>query len=494
MDLGSIINTATGATATGAAGMDEVAALQKALTAGYGTDVAQLSGGGALRIQSLDKTMQSTIQENEHFKLFNRLAKTKATATVDEWTEQSGVGGFPGGSTNAETGIIADASGVYNRRVGLVKFLMTRRQVSFVSTLQNNIADIEAVEYQNGALQLCTDAEILCFDGDSSVVPTEFDGIYAQMLAGVNQGQVDGGNIIDAQASPLANMTLVNQAAAVIAGNGNFGRPTDLFMSLDTQVDFDNELNPAFRVALDGVANGGVMLGAPVTGVRTSQGNIKTNNDVFINDQQNLVPFEVRFPAVAASQVGLKPTAVTAVTATNAASQFGAAQAGNYFYYVAGVNSAGTSTGLVSTQVAVAAGQAATLTIQPSAGRTETGYLICRTRLNGGNVVVGGADGISDFRVMCRIPATGAAVTYTDLNRDIPGTVKAYILNMTPSMTAISWRQLLPMIKFALYPTNAAVVPWAQLLFGYLRMTKRRQHVVVKNILPNSSQFRPFNV
>ncbi len=41
---------AGGASTTGEMGMDMVAELQKALTAGYGTDVSQLQGGGALRI------------------------------------------------------------------------------------------------------------------------------------------------------------------------------------------------------------------------------------------------------------------------------------------------------------------------------------------------------------------------------------------------------------------------------------------------------------
>lgn len=490
MDLNAL---ASGA-ATGEMAAGDVAALQKALTAGYGTDVAGLTGGGALRIQSLDKTMKSTIQENEDFRLFNRLAKPKATATVDEWTEQNGIGGFLGGSTNAETGIIADASGNYNRRVGLVKFLMTRRQVSFVSTLQNNIADIEAVEYSNGALQLCTDAEHFMFEGDSTVVPTEFDGILAQMQAGVSTGQVDGNHIIDAQGKSLSGIQLLNTAAATIRGFGNFGRPTDLFMSLNTQADFDNNLDPAFRVALTGAPNGGVMLGAPVIGVRTSHGNIKTNDDVFIRDDGQQTPFEVRYPPVAVAQNVIKPQAVAGVPATNAASMFGATQAGNYAYLVTGVNAAGQSTGTVSAQVAVSSGQAVVLSITGSVGGQETGYVISRNRLNGGVVVNGGADGLSDFREMLRVPRTGATTIWTDLNRDIPGTSKAYVLNMTPGSSAIDWRQFLPMVKFPLYPTNAAVVPWAQLLFGYLRMTKRRQHVVIKNILPSSAIFRPFNV
>ena len=159
-------NVAGGQVVSGEMALGEVAELKKALEAGYGSDVSALQGGGALRIQSLEKTMLSTIQENKHFALFNELVKTNATATVDEWTEQSGVGGFLGGTSNSETGAIAAAQGQYNRRVGLVKYLMTRREVSFVATLQNAIVEAEAVEAQNGALQLLTDAEFLCFEGD----------------------------------------------------------------------------------------------------------------------------------------------------------------------------------------------------------------------------------------------------------------------------------------------------------------------------------------
>ena len=187
-----------GHSVTGQMAMQDASELRKALEAGYGTDVSALTGGGAMRIQSLEKTMMATIQENKHFALFNELAKTNATATVDEWTEQSAVGGRLGGSTNTETGTINAAQGQYNRRVGMVKYLMTRREVSFVATLQNAIADAEATEAQAGALQLLTDAEFLCFEGDSTVVPTEFDGIRAQILEGVTSGQVSDDNVLDA--------------------------------------------------------------------------------------------------------------------------------------------------------------------------------------------------------------------------------------------------------------------------------------------------------
>lgn len=462
-----------------------IAELQKALTAGYGTDVSTLTGGSALRIQSLDKTMQATIQENKHFRLFNELAKTGAGATVDEWTEQSGVGGFLGGSTNTETGIINESTGSYARRVGQVKYLMTKRQVSLVSTLGQNIASSEAIEQQAGAKQLLTDAEYLSFEGDSTVVPTEFDGIYAQILAGVNAGQVDTGNILDAQGQSLNSINLVNAAAAQVSRRDNFGTPTHLFMSQLVQADFDTGLDPAFRVSLNNVPNGGISLGSPVVGIRTSWGDISANPDVFINDGDQAVPFQVTYPALATANTGMKPTVAVDASVSDASSQFGAAWGGNYYYLVTGLNANGQSDGVITAQTAVAAGKKVTLTITASAGGQETGYAIYRSRMNGTNAP-------SDFRLVTRVAKAGATTTYVDLNRDIPGTTRAYVLNMNPGDHAINWRQLLPMMKFPLYPTNAAVIPWAQLMFGYLRITKRRHHAVIKNILPNGAKWKPF--
>lgn len=476
---------ANGASATGAMGLTDVAELQKALTVGYGTDSATFSGGTAFRIQSLDRTMMATIQENKHFRLFNELAKQPATATVDEWTEQSSVGGFLGGSTNSETGNIAAAQGVYNRRVGLVKYLMTRREVSFVSTLGTNIVQSEAIEQQAGAKQLVSDAEFLSFAGDSAVVPTEFDGIFAQMAAGVAASQIDPANIIDAQGGTLSSINFVNQAAAQVSAFGNFGQPTHIFTSQLVQADFDTGLDPAFRVPLTDVPGGGIQLGSPVKGIRTSWGDIRTEPDVFIQDEKNLRPFELDYAAIATANAALAPTLAVDASVTDAASNFVAAVAGNYYWGVTGLNAAGQSTIVKTAQTAVAAGKKVTITITRSAGAQETGYAIYRSRLNGTNAT-------SDFRLIKRIAIAGATTPYVDFNIDLPGTTKAFILNLMPGDQAITWRQLLPMLKFPLYPTVAATIPWAQLMFGYLRMSKRKHHAVIKNIVPNNSVWKPY--
>lgn len=474
---------------TGEAASGDVAELQKALTAGYGTDVATLSGGGALRIQSLDKTMKSVIQENKHFVLFNELRKGSATTTVDEWTEQSSIGAYLGGSTNTELGIVASAQGVYNRRVGQVKFLMTRREVSYVTSISNNIIDAQAVEAQNGALQLLTDAEFLAFEGDSGVVPTEFDGIYAQEVA---LGLSD--HVIDLAGAPLNGIDYVDRAAATVAGYGNFGTPTHLFTSQLVQSDFNTHLDPAFRVPLGLIPDGGIKLGAPVNGIRTSWGDIKNAPDVFIRDEKQMLPFEINFATLASSNNFAPATVVPTPATGTAGSQFVAAAtgvtatAGDYYYAVTGVNAAGESVAVVSIKATVVAGGSVSIAIGRSTAQTETGYVIYRSRLNGTNA-------LSDMRKMVRIPASGTATTtYVDLNAEVPGSTKAFMLNLSAGGDAMSWQQLLPMTKFPLYPTNTVTIPWAQLLFGYLRITKRRQHVVFKNIVPTGQLWRPFNV
>lgn len=480
MNIPLLPNVSGNQTISGQMGMNDVAELRKALEAGYGTDVAGLTGGGALRIQSLERTMLSTIQENRHFALFNLLAKSNATATIDEWTEQSGVGGFLGGSTNTESGTINAATGDYARRTGQVKYLMTRREVSFVTSLQNAIVEAEAVEAANGAKQLLTDAEFLCFEGDSTVVPTEFDGIYAQI---VGLGSTD--HVIDAEGQSLASVESIVKAAATISRRGNFGTPTHLFFSPMVGADMDANFDPAYRV---GLPNGQeAKRGTPVRGIVTAQGDIDVVRDVFIRDDQDQSPFELDNSALATANAGMKPQTVAGTPGAGAAdTKWGSTHAGNYYYAVAGVSASGQSTVLVSAQVAVAAGQQVSLAIGASAGNAETGYAIYRGRKNGTNAV-------ADLRFVTRIPKTaGGTTTWLDKNREIPGTSKAYVLNLSSGDLAINWRQFLPMTKFALYPTLSATIPWAQLLFGYLRIGKRKHHVVIKNILSSNASWKPF--
>lgn len=467
------------------AGEELIKALQ---ASNYQTDVATLEGGGALGVQSLDTAMKTVVQENEHFTLFNMLQRTNATNIVDEYTRQNSVGGFLGGSTNSQMGQVRSATGEYTREVGLVKFLMTLRQVGYVLNIGKNITSATAVEERNGALQLLTDAEYLLFHGDSEVCPTQFDGIFAQLEREIAAGKMADDNVIDMQGKKLDTVEPFSQVNVAASRYGSWGRSTDVFMPMSVQNDLNMGLDPAYRW-MPGGGNTPV-LGGHVEGIRLQSGVLKTHMDTFIHDEQNpmVYPFQVNHPDLATANAAIKPAGVTGATAADVSSQFTGTRAGNYYYAVAAVdgNGKGMSEVTISAQVAVAAGEAVTLTITESASKSESGYAVYRSRQNGSNDV-------SDFRLVKMVKKGGATTTFVDQNRDIPGTVSIPLLNMAAGADAIGWRQFQPMTKIPL-PFGVGGVPvisWFQFLFGYLRVTKPKHHGFIKNILPSNATWRP---
>lgn len=483
-----------GAAALGASqggALESLGDLSKALQASnYQTDVATLDGGGALGVQSLDTAMKTTVQENEHFTLFNRLQQTKATNIVDEFVRQSGVGGFLGGSTNSQMGVVRAAQGEYSREVGLVKFLMSLRQVGYVLNIGKNIVEATAVEERNGALQLLTDANYLLYHGNADASPTQFDGVFAQIDKEIAAGKMSEDNVIDMRAKPLNSVEPFSKINVAVSRYGSWGRSTDVFLPNSVQNDLNMGLDPAFRW----IPQGGntPMIGGHVEGIRLQNGVLKTNMDTFIHDEENpmVYPFEHHFPDIATKNAAFKPASIAADALTDAVdSYFETGHAGNYFYAVAAIGAGGEGqTQIVKTaQVAVAAGKKVVLTITQSASGTESGYAIYRSRQNGTNET-------ADLRLVKVIAKGGATTTFTDLNRDIPGTVSVPLLNMGPSADAIGWRQFQPMIKIPL-PFGVGgmpVISWFQFLFGYLRMTKPKHHGYIKNVLPSNAKWRPF--
>lgn len=467
--------------------------LQKALTASnYQTDVATLTGGGAMGVQSLDTAMKTVVQEEEHFVLFKKLQQTNATNIVDEYTRQNSIGGVLGGSFNAQMGTVRSAQGDYSREVGMVKFLMTLRQVGYVLNLGKNMAEPVAVEERNGALQLLTDAEYKLFHGNAAANPTEFDGIFTQIDNAIAAGKSSADHVIDMGGTPLTTIEPFTKLQAAIQDYGNWGRITETFMPTAIQTDLNMGLDPAFRWSAQ--PNSPLTVGGHVEGIRLTEGVLKTNIDTFLHhgDFPMAKPVEVTWPAAAVANAAFKPVSVTVdATVSDASSTFNTARAGNYYYAVAGIggNGEGMSQVTLSAQTAVAAGKKAVLTITASAGASETGYAVYRSRQDGTNAV-------TDFRLVKIIAKGGATTTFTDRNSDIPGTVSVPCLNMNPAADAIGWRQFQPMTKIPLPfgVGGAPVISWFQFLFGYLRVTKPKHHGYIKNILPANATWKPFTV
>jgi hypothetical protein len=452
---------------------------RKSVVAGYGTELSTLTGGGALRVESLEATLMSVVQRMEHFRLFNQLSKSPATATVDEWTEMSSTGGYSGSAFNTELGTIVEEAGSYARRVALVKYLMTRRSVSFVQNVQQSLISAKAQEEVNGTLEILRSAEWAFFNGNATAHPSEYDGIPTVILASGTSDQ-----IIDAGGKPLS-FPLMNLAAEVVFSEGHYGIPTDLYVSPLAQSDLDASLDPAFRVPLPDVPNGGVMLGSPVKGIRTSWGDIANKPDIFL--QESPMPPEGKTPNRATATAPAPPVSIVPASPTGTDGSFTAAQAGTYYYAATSISDSGESTMVVSSQMTVAAGNHVVIVITRPSAADAVGYNIYRGKLGCATYAA------ADFRLIHRLVDSGSSTsTWTDKNEYLPGCSGAYVLNLNPAFQAMSVRQMLPMTRFQLYPTVKAEDPWAQLLFMYLRVSKALQHIWIKNVLPSKASWKPY--
>lgn len=500
LELNNIIAQLTGGSASpggdavlgGAAGMSNEMGqeLLKALQATtYQTDVAQLTGGSALTVQSLDTVMKTTIQENKHFTFFNKLSQTSATNIVDEYIRQNNVGGFLGGSTNTQMGVVRSAQGDYAREVGLVKFLMTLRQVGYILNIGKNVVEATAVEERNGALQLMTDANYLLYYGNADTSPTQFDGIFNIIDKEVTAGNISSDHVYNMNGKPFNSIEPLSAIGVSVANYGSWGRATDIFMPNSVQQDLNMGIDPAFRWLPEG--NNTPMIGSHVEGIRLQSGVVRTNMDTFIHNESHpmVFPFEVNYAAIASANAGINPVSVTVdASVSDASSTFTTTRAGNYYYAVASIDStgAGMSQVVKSSQTAINSGKKAVLTITASAAGTESGYAVYRSRQNGTNAT-------NDFRLIGYVKKAGATTTFTDLNLKIPGTVSVPVLNMDPGSDAIGWRQYQPMTKIPL-PFGVGGIPvisFFQFLFGYLRVTKPKHHGYIANVLPSSATWRP---
>ena len=79
---------------------------------------------------------------------------------------------------------------------------------------------------------------------------------------------------------------------------------------------------------------------------------------------------------------------------------------------------------------------------------------------------------------------TSSSPNLVDTKADLPGCSDMYLLTLSPQYNAAEWVQFLPMMKFDLYPTSSAVIPFLMLLFGGLALKKSVQQIRIKNVNP----------
>jgi hypothetical protein len=172
----------------------------------------------------------------------------------------------------------------------------------------------------------------------------------------------------------------------------------------------------------------------------------------------------------------MRPNApsVTAAAASAAGSRFLAADAGNYRYTLHAVNQYGISVGTpLSAAIAVAAGNGVTLTITPDADKPGTGFIICRSKAGGTEVME-----LTRIGRDTQNPTT----VFVDLNEELPGTASMLFLTEKKLQTVVEFYQLMGLRMRPLWENNRAEKPFFIQLFGVIDVKVPEWCGLVKNI------------
>lgn len=448
----------------------------------YESNHANLQGLSALRQENLDPMLRAVVAQYDHFRFFKSLKKTPTDGVLHEWMVQTSRGGQVQGRFNSESGQITSNVGDYRRWLAEIKFLMDRAEISHAVSIQSlHGMGARARENENALVRLSEGANWASFYGDPDVAPEQFAGLVKQI------GSWEGGrNVVDAEGSSDVNgflMPKIFELKAKVRQRGSFGNITDLWIDDFTQNAIDANLFDKYRVELN---TNGIQYGGPVGAVKTSQGLINLQSDIYIRNFYNSVHPLAVDGALPDNAIEKPTLAVAAEAPTVAGSKWTAGRAGEYRYAVAAINANGVI-GENSTlaNATVAADGSVTVTITKAAGTNPTGYAIYRSRKD--DI----AATIEDLRLLTTVADSGTATTvYTDLSTEIPGSSDIFAINGDPR--AIDFLQYQAPTTFPLAAYDRPVITWAVLLYGALRLSLPHHHFHIKNFIPAGADWLPF--
>jgi hypothetical protein len=435
--------------------------LAKALAAGYGTDSAQFVGGRAMEVQDIEATMINAMREQrEDCKLMNLVKKHPVKSTVHEYNRRTDVGEYEN-LTAEEGGGSEDNDQTVKRVTRNIKYLQDRRAVTDQMELVDGYENAFESEKMTGTLNVLKGAEFLNFHGDSKVVPTQYDGLIAQILNDSNP------NVKDLRGKAITSYgeKALNEMSRMIYTRG--GDANLLFFPPVLAEQIQDLVRDRLRFGTDDKSATLVVDKYP-----TPYGSTLHFGETAGADKLFKVK-DIVSPNGKVDKRPNPPASVTAVAADNAKSQFFAADTGNYLYAVHTVSKYGISAGTpIAAAIAVAAGKGITLTITPDDAKPGTGFIITRSA----------KDGTVLMEVTRIGKADSGTTTFLDLNADLPGTASMLFLTEKKLQTVMEFYQLCPLRLRPLFESNKAEKPFFVQLFGAIDLKVPEWCGIVKNI------------
>ncbi len=469
MDMINSVANDPSMTGFGSHSAREVEELQKALSISqnYGTTApASLSGGSALAVEDLDRTLKLVTFGLEHLRLWKDILKEKVTQTVHEYNVQNSYGQeispfFAMGGTPNET----DAN--YDREIVQVKYLGTQGQVQHNLTLiQAAHGPVVAREVKNKTIELLARNERAMFEADSSINSLEYDGIYAQInvkqaasafqstaFAGYDAAGSSSSVIMDIRADLDED---IGEDAGLKAVN-NFGMPMDMYLGTDVHSRFSRAFNQKQRVMSGSTISAGQK-------VKEFNGTLDYRFKPSLFNRPRKSPLAVSTSASAAPVLG----AITSPADAN--SLFQASDAGTYYFVVSAVYADGETVASNAVSIAVAAGDNVSVVI------SYTGSPLYMNIFRSAQNATNASGALFTQRIA---PLASGQVNVIDENAFLPGTAKAFLLMHDPDV--LCWKQLGSMIKYDLAVTDTSY-KWLQLLYGTPLISAPRKNVILQNL------------
>lgn len=439
----------------GTAGDDDVRQLLKALEAQAGvTDIADLQSVGALQPQSMEGTLALLTHSDKHITLWKDLPQSPAASTLEEYSAQTGYGQEGGWVGQMESPLESDPQA--KRKYAVIKFLRQMWKVSDVSGIVSSIRDSEVWAKQAATMRALRTANRTMYSGDSDMVSEAIDGFEKTIL---NSGSPD--HVIDLRGG-TPTQTNFRIASELIMANYGSADGAAVYCSQGGMTTLDTVLentgtSSAQRFLQGTVGAGGEMsMGFGIKNIFTSFGTLRPKVDIFIAGEyeSKTVPKrpstsnpEVLVEGKTSVRAPDSPALSVATSASAAGSKWDDADAvrpsnKTYGYRVAAGNRWGLSAACAAGDAGavVVAGGKNTLTITPANTSVypATYYEIFSEQV----------EDDADYKFVRRVKDSGAATTtFDDLNADIPGTTRMFILDLTSAgeMRSFTMRRLAPL-------------------------------------------------
>jgi hypothetical protein len=455
-------------------------ALNKSMVAGYETNLPAMTGGGALRLESLEADLKKLIVDEQSTALFNDLLASKrpAASTIEQFTTIDSIG-------EAETYLEAEAPGEIDhgltRHTIQVKYIGAVGKVSNVAATVKTQTDPVALVKRLNNLAIKVKANKVSYNGNSSFVASEFDGLYYS----VKKSNYAATNIIDCEGHQ-ATIEYFNKAInAISQQKGYVTANVRAYLSPSAKMGYKAELLKDKFYIVGGAASGmrSSRAEAAIDSfsknlIAYDEGEMPMRKDVFL-EPRNTPGNGTIYPTVDSigtsfAAVGANPPNAPVITsATPVSDATSSLAAATYKYAVRAVNKYGHKSAAVeSDSVIIPSAYNTTFVITEggsSMAKVATSYEFYRK--------LASATAKTDYQYIFTVAATDTKI---DKGTYLPNTSRIYVVDFDMN-EVLQYAQLL---DFALFPlaTSVDATTWLQRLYGTLLVYNPQRIAILENV------------